>query len=164
MLRRKETNPRIPCVSGTLWQDRVRSEFRMKRWPQLTNRLLVIAVIAALACLSACEDSGADKPTPEAAQKFLKLRGYNYDEPSFLSAAAAGDVMAVNGFLVAGINPNATDERDGDTALTAAASRGDLKIVNVLLDGGADVNARNKNGWTAALLAFQHDHNDVAEV
>ena len=123
-----------------------------------------IAIIVATAlCLSGCAEGGADKPTPEAAKKFLKLRGYNFDDQSFLSAAAAGDAMAVNGFLAAGINPNVTDKIDGDTALIAAASRGDLPIVKVLLENHADVNIKNKNGWTALLLAFQHDRNDAAD-
>src|SRR5438105_15958960 len=80
---------------------------------------------------------------------------------SFFKAAAAGDVMAVNGFLSAGINPNAKDE-NGDTALTACAARGDLQMVNALLSGGADLNATGRNNWTAFLLALEREHDDVA--
>ena len=68
-------------------------------------------------CLSACTGTFSDQPTPEAAKRFLKLRGYNFDEPSFFKAAADGDVLAVNGFISAGININAKDAND-DTALT----------------------------------------------
>ncbi len=132
--------------------------------PSVPATITSIAIIVATAlCLSGCAEGGADKPTPEAAKKFLKLRGYNFDDQSFLSAAAAGDAMAVNGFLAAGINLNVADKIDGDTALIAAASRGDLPIVKVLLENHADVNIKNKNGWTALLLAFQHDRNDVAD-
>ena len=71
-------------------------------------------------------------------------------------------MIAVNGFLSAGINPN-TKDQDGDTALTSAAARGDSKIVNALLQGNADVNAKGRNGWTALLLALEDERNDVAE-
>jgi hypothetical protein len=116
-----------------------------------------------LSGLSACLSAGNDQPTPEAARRFLKLRGYEFDEQSFLKAAADGDVMAVNGFFSAGINPNAKDE-NGDTALTATAARGDLKIVEVLLRGGVDVNAKGRNTWTALLLALEGEHDQVADV
>ena len=45
----------------------------------------------------------------EAAKQFLKLRGYNFDEKSFFAAAAASDVLAVNGFLAAGIDRDAEE-------------------------------------------------------
>ena len=119
-------------------------------------------IIVGLAfCLCSCE--GAEKPTPEAARRFLKLRGYEFDEPSFFKAAAAGDVLAANGFLSAGINPNAKDE-NGDTALTASAARGDLQMVNALLSGGADLNAKGRNNWTAILLALQDKQDAVSEI
>jgi ankyrin repeat protein len=92
----------------------------------------------------------------------LKLRGYEFDEKSFLSAATRGDLFAVSNFLAAGINPNAKDQ-DGDTALTSAAARGDSKIVHALLLGKADVNAKGRNGWTALLLAQESERNDVAD-
>src|SRR3989449_10821854 len=104
------------------------------------HRSFTPLIILGLAlCLCSCE--GAEKPTPEAAKRFLKLRGYEFDEQSFFKAAAAGDALAVNGFLSAGINPNATDE-NGDTSLTASAARGDLPMVNALLSGVAAINAK----------------------
>src|SRR3977135_1651134 len=107
---------------------------------------LPLLIASLLLCLCACSEPGADQPTPEASKRFLKLRGYNFDDQSFLSAANAGDELAVKGFISAGINLNAKDA-NGDTALTAAAARGDLKIVNALWQGGADVNAKGrKNG------------------
>src|SRR5499427_3761181 len=112
----------------------------------------LIATMMLCSCL-ACADKEDLEPTPEAAKRFLKLRGYEFDEPSFFRAAAAGDAMAVNGFVTAGINLNAHDDND-DTALTAAAARGDLQIVDVLIKAGADVNAKGRNNWTALLLAL----------
>jgi uncharacterized protein len=120
-------------------------------------------IFSLLFCLGACADPESYQPTPEAAKRFLKLRGYNFDDKSFLSAANAGDELAVNGFIAAGINPNAKDE-NGDTALTAAAARGDLKIVNALLRGGADVNAKGRNDWTALLLALEGERDEIADI
>ena len=118
-----------------------------------------LIILGLALCLCSCE--GAEKPTPEAAKRFLKLRGYEFDEQSFFKAAAAGDVLAANGFLSAGINPNAQDE-NSDTALTASAARGDLPMVNALLSGGADINAKGRNNWTALLLALEREHDEAA--
>lgn len=127
-----------------------------------TTKLLII-LLALMFCLSACAQDESIGPTPEAAKRFLKLRGYEFDEVSFFKAAAAGDALAVNGFIAAGMNPNVKDQND-DTALTAAADRGDVPIVNVLLKNGADVNAKGRNGWTAALLALQGEHTEAGDV
>jgi ankyrin repeat protein len=113
-----------------------------------------------LFCLTACANEG--EPTPEAARRFLQLRGYEFDNASFFKAVAASDEMAVNGFLAAGMDVNAKDQND-DTALTATADRGDLPMVNLLLKRGADVNAKGRNSWTAFLLALQGDRNDVSD-
>ncbi len=124
---------------------------------RLVGPLIILAITL---CVCACE--GAEKPTPEAARRFLKLRGYEFDESSFFKAAAAGDVMAVNGFLNAGINPNAKND-DGDTVLTDSAARGDMQMVNALLNSGGDINAKGRNNWTAFLLALEGEHDEVAK-
>ena len=121
------------------------------------------AVLIFLLCTASACHSESIEPTPEGAKRFLKLRGYEFDQPSFFKAAEAGDAMAVNGFITAGMNVNVTDQ-NGDTALTSAAARGDVQIINVLLKGGADVNAKGRNGWPAALLALEEDRHDAAEV
>jgi len=125
-------------------------------------QLLIVGILLAL-CACAAPEPGSDQPTAEAARRFLKLRGYDIDDQSFFSAAKAGDELAVNGFIAAGINPNAKDD-NGDTALTAAAARGDLQIVKALLRDGADVNAGGVNNWTPLLLAFENQRDEVAEV
>ena len=128
--------------------------------PSSARRVLLVWLAS---CLCACAQGGSDQPTPEAARRFLKLRGYEFDIKSFFAAAAAGDEIAVNGFLSAGMNPNEKNQ-DGDTVLTAAAARGDLKIVNVLIKGGGNVNAKGRNNWTALLLALQDKQDAVSEV
>src|SRR5436853_3936384 len=126
-----------------------------------TSRSKVV-LLAAVCLLSACAERQDYEASPEAAKKFLKLRGYDFEEASFFRAASASDAIAINGFITAGINPNARDE-NGDTALTAAAARGDLQIVNVLLKAGADANAKGRNDWTALLLALKEDRVEVAD-
>ena len=123
--------------------------------------IVTIAVLGSLSLLSGCAPIAA-KPTPEAAIQFLKLRGYNFDEESFLAAAAASDVLAVNAFLAAGIDRDANDEISGGTALIAAAARGDLAILKTLLQGGADVNRKDKAGSTALLRALEYKNEEVA--
>src|ERR1041385_2249213 len=95
---------------------------------QMKRRLwsIVIACVM-LGAGAACADKEPYEPTPEAARRFLKLRGHEFDEPSFFRASAAGDAMAVNGFVAAGMNVDAHDD-NGDTALTSAAGRGDLPM------------------------------------
>ena len=107
--------------------------------------------------------AGPSKPTPAQAQRMLKLRGYRFDDESFLAAAAASDVTTVSSFLAAGISPNARDKSD-ETALIAAASRGDMDVVKALLQGGADLNANVRGGYTALLLALINKHDEVADV
>jgi len=119
--------------------------------------------MALCVCLCACTGVSSDQPTPEAAQKFLKLRGYDFNENSFFRAAANGDVLAVNGFISGGININAKDENN-DTALTASAVRGDAPVVEALLRGGADVNAKGRNSWTALLLSLSEDRDAVTDI
>ncbi|HKO96672.1 MAG TPA: ankyrin repeat domain-containing protein [Pyrinomonadaceae bacterium] len=109
-------------------------------------------------------DSRPEPPTPGAAKQLLKLRGYDFDEKSFLRAAAASDLIAVNTFFTAGINPNAKDEETGATALIAASSRGDLPVVQALLKGGAGINEKDKAGFNALLRALQRKHDDVAAI
>ena len=123
-----------------------------------------ILLICLALSLAGCGSTAPEKPNPDQARQFLKLRGYNFDEKSFLSAAAANDVIAVNTFFVAGINPNAKDEESGATALIYAATHGDMEIVSALLKGGAGINERDKAGFTAILRALQNKQDEVADV
>jgi uncharacterized protein len=129
-----------------------------------SKHLALLLLCSTAACLTAigCADSGVP-PTPDAAKRFLKLRGYDFNEESFFKAAADGDVMAVNGFISAGMDVNVKN-KDDDTALTAMAAQGNAKVIDALLRGGADVNAKGRNGWTALLLALQEEHFDVVNL
>ncbi len=120
--------------------------------------------MGSLLILLGCVKPITSEATPEAAQQLLKLRGYEFNEESFLAAAIARDMMAINAFLDAGINVNAQNELDGRTALISAAARGDLEVVTALLHGRADVNLKDKRGYTALAHAIEGMYDEVADV
>jgi ankyrin repeat protein len=124
---------------------------------------LWLVLLSCLLLFCSCRSSGQAELTPAGAKDFLKLRGYPFDEKHFLEAVAANDVLAVKAFLLAGINPNAKDESEGDTALITAATAGNLEIVNALIQGRADVNAKNKNGIGALTRALIKNHEQVSQ-
>jgi ankyrin repeat protein len=130
----------------------------------MTRAFTQILILCLVLFLFACTSPANEKPTPGAAKQFLKLRGYNFDEKSFLSAAAANDVIAVNAFLAAGIDPNAKNEESGATALVSAAGHGDIEIVKTLLKGAANVNERDNAGFTALLRASQNKQDEAADI
>jgi ankyrin repeat protein len=117
-------------------------------------------IIAGLLLFGGCVISGSREAAPESAQRLLKLRGYNFDEKSFFLAGQARDVMALNAFFDAGINPNAQDA-EGRTVLIAAAAHGDLDVVHTLLLHNVDLNVKDKRGYTALSHATEAMYEDV---
>lgn len=107
-------------------------------------------------------NKSADKATPESAQRFLKLRGYDFDKKSFFAAAQERDIMAIKGFLDAGMDPN-TKDIDSRTVLISAAARGDLEVTNILLSRGADPNIKDLRHYTALSHAVEAMYEDVVE-
>lgn len=89
--------------------------------------------------------------TPEMAQNMLVLRGFKFTEPEFFRAIKLEDTTAVQGFLQAGINPNAKNE-SGETALTFAILNADPKVAQVLAEK-ADINLKDDNGNAPLHLA-----------
>ena len=123
-----------------------------------------ILVIFCLLMFEGCAQPGANKASPEAAKQVLKLRGYEFNEESFFAATEARDVLAINTFLDAGINPNAQDVLKRQTALIGAASRGHREVVDALLKGGADVNVKDKGEYTALFRALENKHEEVGDL
>ena len=140
---------------------RVEPGIRRDRARFCTCATLVVCLVLTLA---GCAESRSDKPTPDAAKRFLKLRGYQFDDKSFLAAAASNDVAAVNWFLSAGMNPNVKEPESGATALISAATRDSPDVVTALLRGGADVNAKDNAGYNAILRAIQKANKDIADL
>jgi len=122
----------------------------------------IISCLVVGMCLLVLSSCGAGPAKHEQAQRLLKLRGYNFDEKSFFAAAQARDLMAINAFIDAGMNPNAQDD-DGRTALISAAARGDLETVNALIARSADVNVRDKRGYTALSHAIEARYDQVED-
>ena len=123
---------------------------------------LWFVILGVLLVSSGCVRQDAADPTTDAAQRLLKLRGYDFDEKSFFAAGQASDLMAINAFLDAKINPNAQDS-DGRTVLISAAARGDLEVVNTLLRRGADPNVKDKRQYTALSHAVEAMYEDVVD-
>ena len=68
----------------------------------------LLVCLCTLLIVVGCKETN-EKPSPDQAKRLLKLRGYNFDEKSFLAAASNSDEIAVNAFVVAGMNPNVKD-------------------------------------------------------
>ena len=65
------------------------------------------------------------------------------------SAAAAGDVEALNMHLAKGADVRSKDKTFGVTPLTSAALFGQRETAELLIKNGADVNQKNEDGGTA---------------
>src|SRR6185295_12817686 len=152
--------PAVPVNAITVSRKGVNTEMKTRVPRRLSAALIACLVLA----FAGCAESRGDKPTPEAAKRFLKLRGYEFNDKSFLKAAAANDVISLNGFLSAGIDPNVKEEESGATALISAATRDSPEVVTALLRGGADINAKDNAGYNAILRAIQKGHKDIADL
>jgi len=70
---------------------------------------------------------------------------------------------AVRSLLNYGANPNAKDNKVGDTPLILAAGKGYKEVVEVLLAHGADVNLADNKG-TPLTWATRTGHSDIADL
>ena len=100
--------------------------------------------------------------TPETPLEELAARNIPFTADAFLSRAEAGDLIAVNLLLAAGMDPNIQDQYGG-TALRYAAAKGHLAIVQALLDKGANVNVQDEDGCTPLRYAVHHGHTAVVQ-
>jgi len=123
--------------------------------------ILVCLVFAGLAFGCKSSDS-ADETTPEMAKSMLKLSGYEVNEKGFFKAIAKEDVLSVNGFLNAGIDPNSKNEK-GETALTYALENHETdKIIKVLLRK-ADINLQDDLGNSPLHLAIEKNKEKIID-
>ena len=158
--QKKVTNLRNQCASIAPRFPRVRRQHHNELTQKVKFGLWSFLILVLLSFIGCAETTNTT--TPEGAKQFLKLRGYEFDDKSFLTSAVRGDVMAVNAFLAAGMSPDVKDELRGETALIAAASRGDAPVAKALIDGGADVNVRSPTGANALLRALENKKDEVA--
>ena len=80
------------------------------------------------------------------------------------SAAAGGDIEALNMHLADGADVNAMDRTFGVTPLSSAALLGQLETAELLIKNGADANQKNRDGGTALHGAAFLGHADTARL
>jgi ankyrin repeat protein len=124
----------------------------------MSTARIVFSLFAALLLFAACS-----KSPEETAREELATMGVAYDSNGFIECARKGDKVAVDWFLVGGMDHNVSD-RNGVTPLMAGAQNGHTEIVTALLFGGADALVKNKEGWTACGLAVRGGHTDTVNV
>src|SRR5215204_1034959 len=125
---------------------------------------LALLVTCGLISFAGCVKQETPQATPEATKKFLKLRGYHFDQESFFAAAAGRDIELVKAFLQAGMNPNVQDPRDGRTVLISSAARGDSGVVKAMLEANADPNIKDKAGYTAVFHSIEARYDEATEL
>lgn len=128
----------------------------------MTIRILIICLVFSAATVFIGCASGEKKASPEMSKNMLKLRGYQFTEEEFFRAIQEGDPAVINGFLDAGINPNAKNER-GLTALTYATINAETRTVSVLIRK-ADINLKDEQGNAALQLSIKRDREDLTEL
>ncbi len=119
-------------------------------------------LVIGLFLFGSCTSTNSNPSSPDDAKRLLKMQGYDFDEKSFLAAAKAHDLTAINWFIAGGINANVQDS-DGRTALISAAARGDLAVVNALLAHNVDMNVKDKEGYTALAHAVEARYSEVED-
>ncbi len=101
--------------------------------------------------------------------RLLVERGADVDQPSrnalrvapLHSAVASGTLELVELLLSNGARPDCTESADA-TPLHSAAGHGSREMVDRLLASGADRRRRTKDGKTAADLAREYGHGELA--
>lgn len=79
--------------------------------------------------------------------------------PSLWDAASFGQDQVVSKLLChVGLDIDATNGEDGNTALHYASENGHLEVVRVLIERGAGIDGRNKRGETPSHLAIANAH------
>lgn len=87
--------------------------------------------------------------------------GYKYSERDFISAAKAGNILAVQIFLRTRA-PVETQDEQGWTTLIHAAACGHEAVVSILVQNKARLDYKDKNGYGALhWAAFHGNHNIV---
>lgn len=93
------------------------------------------------------------------AKNILKIRDYQFTEKDFFRAINFEDEVATGGFLQAGINPNAKNEK-GESALNFAIRYKDPKIAKVLITK-ADLNLKDDAGNMPLYTALKYEKEDL---
>jgi ankyrin repeat protein len=96
--------------------------------------------------------------------KKLEHRGIPFSEQAFLSEVSKNNEEAVNLFIKAGINQDATNEK-GQNALIVASEKGFVNIIKELVKlRGISLNQFDKNGNTALMTAIRCGNEQVTRM
>lgn len=109
--------------------------------------------------LTSCNTSSDGNVSPEMAKSILKIRDYQFTEKDFFRAINFEDDVATNGFLQAGMNPNAKNEK-GESALNFAIRYKDSKITKILVEK-ADLNLKDDTGNSPLFTAIKFKKEDL---
>ncbi len=93
--------------------------------------------------------------------KLMEERG-SWGETPLHWMARANDWKTASILFDCGIEVDARDDSNEETALHYAATEGNRKVMNVLVRAGADLNAQNKDGDTPLHWACHGGHYDSA--
>jgi len=87
------------------------------------------------------------------------------DIENLMNAAATGNNEKIKSLLNEGVNVNAADPRDGETALMVASTSKHVDTVKLLLKKGANINRKAPStGETALRYATSHNQADIVKV
>lgn len=119
-----------------------------------TRRIKSMAAMVLIATIDLFQTHAAWSADAVLARKDLQQMGIEYTEQQFATSAGAGDKVAVQLFLDAGIDVNA----GGSAALGLAAGRGQLEMVKLLLEKGAKPTAN------ALQFARTRGHKEIEQI
>jgi len=117
-----------------------------------------ILLITLLLLLPGCQK------TPEQARKELAELGVEFTAPVFHASAENGDLVVVELFLTAGMNPDIIDDDDDVTPLIRAVMKNNLSVVRALLDSGAKVDPTQENHITPLEVAIEQGHTEMVRL
>lgn len=119
----------------------------------------IFLTLFALTLISCNAPTDGNNVSPEMAKNILKIRDYQFTEKDFFRAINFEDDVATNGFLQAGINANAKNEK-GESALNFAIRYKDPKIAKILITK-ADLNFKDDAGNTPLFTAIKYEKEDL---
>jgi len=117
----------------------------------MTHRIILTAL---LLLLSGCQQS------PEQARRELAELGVEFTPSVFYESVENSDVVVVELFLTAGMNPDIPDEDDDVTPLIIAIIKNNLSVARALIDSGAKVDIQ-ENGTTLLELTVELGHTEM---
>jgi ankyrin repeat protein len=126
---------------------------------KIKNILTSICLSFFALTLMSCNASSDGNASPEMAKNILKIRDYQFTEKDFFRAINFEDEVATNGFLQAGINPNAKNEK-GESALNFAIRYKEPKIAKILIEK-ADLDFKDDGGNTPLFTALKYEKEDL---